>query len=146
VYNPYTGEFFEAMKGLGAYLNRRRIQVSQTKELQDSLLVTGFPYDVYENPQGLMNRFQEMIVRAQGVRRPGSAAMDLCYVASGIFDGFWEERLHPWDTAAGMVIVEEAGGVITTFDNNSYTPRDSSIVAANPYIHKAMLEVLNTPS
>ena len=145
VYNPYTGESFEAVKGSGAYLNRKRIHVSRTEKIQDSLLVTGFPYDVHENPQGVMECFQKMLVRAQGVRRPGSAALDLCYVASGIFDGFWEERLHPWDTAAGVVIVEEAGGIVTTFENDSYTPYHPSIVAANPFIHKGMIEVLNAP-
>jgi myo-inositol-1(or 4)-monophosphatase len=87
-----------------------------------------------------------MLVRAQGVRRPGSAALDLCYVASGIFDGFWEERLHPWDTAAGIVIVKEAGGIVTTFENGPYTPYHSSIVAANPFIHKAMIDALNALS
>jgi myo-inositol-1(or 4)-monophosphatase len=145
VYNPYTGEFFEAMKGSGARLNGKRIHVSQTNELKDSLLVTGFPYDVHENPQGVMECFQKMLVRAQGVRRPGSAALDLCYVASGVFDGFWEERLHPWDTAAGAVIVQEAGGIVTTFGSDSYTPHLPSIVAANPFIHKAMVEALNAP-
>lgn len=145
VYNPFASELFEAAKGSGAFLNRRRIHVSRTEKLKDSLLVTGFPYDVHENPQGVMECFQKMLVRAQGVRRPGSAALDLCYVASGVFDGYWEQRLHPWDTAAGVVIVEEAGGVITTFKNDSYTPHQSSIVAANPFIHKAMLEALNAP-
>lgn len=145
VYNPHTDELFEAAKGSGAYLNRRRIHVSQTKKLQDSLLVTGFPYDVYENPQGVMECFQKMLVRAQGVRRPGSAALDLCYVASGIFDGYWEQRLHPWDTAAGVVIVQEAGGIVTTFKNSHYTPYDPSIVASNPFIHKAMIDALNAP-
>ena len=145
VYNPYTDECFEAAKGSGAYLNGKRIGVSRTENLKDSLLVTGFPYDVHENPQGVMECFQKMLVRAQGVRRPGSAAMDLCYVASGVFDGFWEQRLHPWDTAAGEVIVEEAGGIVTTFENDSYTPHDPSIIAANPFIHTAMVEALNAP-
>jgi myo-inositol-1(or 4)-monophosphatase len=145
VYNPYTGELFEAAKGSGAYLNGKQIHVSQTEKLKDSLLVTGFPYDVHENPQGVMECFQKMLVRAQGVRRPGSAALDLCYVASGIFEGFWEERLHPWDTAAGFVIVEEAGGIVTTFENDVYTPHHPSIVAANPFIHQAMVEALNAP-
>lgn len=145
VCNPYTGEFFEAAKGSGARLNGRRIHVSQTKTLQDALLVTGFPYDVQENPQGVIECFQKMLVRAQGVRRPGSAALDLCYVASGVFDGYWEQRLHPWDTAAGAVIVKEAGGIITTFKNEAYTPYHPSIVAANPFIHKAIIEALNAP-
>lgn len=145
VFNPYTGEFFEAAKGSGAYLNRRRIHVSQTEKLQDALLVTGFPYDVHEDPRGVIDCFEKMLVRAQGVRRPGSAALDLCYVASGVFDGYWEQRLHPWDTAAGAVIVKEAGGIVTTFENDSYTPYHPSIVATNPMIHKAVIEALKAP-
>ena len=143
VHNPYTREHFEAVKGMGAFLNNKRIHVSQTRRLQDALLATGFPYDVHENPHGVMKSLQEMVIRAQDIRRPGSAAMDLCYVAAGIYDGFWEERLKPWDTAAAAVIVREAGGEISTFENDSYTPYLSSIVAANPFIHKAMIEVLN---
>jgi myo-inositol-1(or 4)-monophosphatase len=90
-----------------------------------------------------MELFQKMIVRAQGVRRPGSAVIDLCYVAAGMFDGFWEERLKPWDTAAGAIIVSEAGGKVTTYEGNPFKPHSKSIVAANPYIHEAMLEALN---
>jgi myo-inositol-1(or 4)-monophosphatase len=143
VYNPYTDEHFEAVKGKGAFFNQKPIKVSQTKKLQDALLATGFPYDVHENPQRVMELFQRMIVLAQGVRRPGSAAIDLCYVAAGQFDGFWEERLKPWDAAAGALIVDEAGGKLTTYEGNPYTPYLNSIVAANPFIHKAMVEALN---
>jgi myo-inositol-1(or 4)-monophosphatase len=143
VYNPYTDEHFEAVKGKGAFFNQKPIKVSQTKKLQDALLATGFPYDVHENPQRVMELFQRMIVLAQGVRRPGSAAIDLCYVAAGQFDGFWEERLKPWDAAAGALIVDEAGGKLTTYEGDPYTPYLNSIVAANPFIHKAMVEALN---
>ena len=142
--SPCTNEHFEAVKGKGASLNKKPIRVSQTKTLEDSLLVTGFPYDVHENPHGVMEMFQKMIVRAQGIRRPGSAVIDLCYVAAGIFDGFWEERLKPWDTAAGAIIVSEAGGKVTTYKGNPFAPHLKSIVAANPHIHDAMLEVLNS--
>jgi myo-inositol-1(or 4)-monophosphatase len=144
VNSPCTNEQFEAVKGKGASLNKKPIRVSQTKTLNDSLLVTGFPYDVHENPHSVIERFQKMIVRAQGIRRPGSAVIDLCYVAAGIFDGFWEERLKPWDTAAGAIIVSEAGGKVTTYKGDPFTPHLKSIVAANPHIHEAMLEVLNS--
>ena len=90
-----------------------------------------------------MGLLHKMIVRAQGIRRPGSAVIDLCYVAAGIFDGFWEERLHPWDTAAGAILVQEAGGKVTTCEGEPFTPFLKSIVAANPHIHEAMLEALN---
>jgi myo-inositol-1(or 4)-monophosphatase len=142
--SPYTNEQFEAVKGMGAFLNKKPISVSHTKTLQDSLLVTGFPYDVHENPKRVMELFQKMLVRAQGVRRPGSAVIDLCYVAAGMFDGFWEERLKPWDTAAGAIIVSEAGGKVTTYEGDPFKPHSKSIVAANPHIHEAMLEALNS--
>jgi len=142
VYNPYTREFFEATKGRGAYLNGHPIEVSTTAALSDALLGTGFPYDFHERPEAVMDRFTRMIIKAQGVRRPGSAAIDLCYVAAGRLDGFWEEGLKPWDTAAGMIIVEEAGGRITTFEGAPYSPYSKSIVAGNPLIHRAMLEIL----
>ena len=142
VHNPYMDEHFEAVKGGGAYLNKKPIKVSKTRNLKESLLATGFPYDVHENPQRVLGIFREIIIRAQGVRRPGSAALDLCYVAAGRFDGFWEEGLKPWDTAAGMVIVNEAGGKLTTFEGEPYSPYMKSIVATNPFIHDAMIEVL----
>ena len=142
VYNPRMDEYFEAVKGRGAYLNGTPIQTSKTANLGESLLATGFPYDVQEKPLRVMELFTKMIVRAQGVRRPGSAAIDLCYVASGRFDGFWEEGLKPWDTAAGMVIVNEAGGKVTTYEGKAYSPYLKSIVAANPYIHDAMIKGL----
>jgi len=141
--SPYTNEEFEAVKGMGAFLNKRPIRVSQTKTLQDALLVTGFPYDIHENPERVMELFKKMLVRAQGVRRPGSAVIDLCYVAAGMFDGFWEEGLKPWDTAAGAIIVSEAGGKVTNYEGDPFTPHLKSIVAANPLIHEAMLEALN---
>ncbi len=144
VFSPCTDEFFEAVSGAGAFLNKKTISVSRTKTLQDALLATGFPYDVHEKPKRVMELFEKMIVRAQGVRRPGSAAIDLCYVAAGMFDGFWEERLKPWDTAGGVVIVREAGGLVTTYEGDPFTPDMKSIVAANPHIHEAMLEALNS--
>ena len=141
VYNPHMDEFFEAARGKGARLNGEPLRVSNTRTLQDSLLATGFPYDVHERPEKVMTLLERMIVRAQGVRRLGSAALDLCYVAAGRLDGFWEQDLKPWDTAAGEIIVREAGGRVTTFDGRPYTPYLRNVVASNGYIHDEMVEV-----
>jgi myo-inositol-1(or 4)-monophosphatase len=144
VYNPCTGEYFEAVEGGGCFLNKKKISVSKTEKIGDALLATGFPYDVQENPQRPLALFNRMIINAQGVRRPGSAAIDLCYVAAGIFDGFWEEKLKPWDTAAGIIIAKEAGAVLSTYDGKPYTPYEETILAANPFIYDAMLKLLET--
>lgn len=144
VYDPHRNEMFEAAEGSGARLNNEPIRVSTTSRLGDSLLGTGFPYDVQENPERVMDLFTRMVIRAQGVRRPGSAALDLCYLAAGRFDGFWEEGLHPWDTAGGAIIVREAGGAVTTFEGEVFSPYMNSIVAANPQIHEAMLSILSS--
>ena len=142
VFNPYMNEHFEAVKGMGASLNNKPIKVSQAKELGESLLATGFPYDVNKRPDDVIALFKKFTVLGQGVRRPGSAAIDLCYVAAGRLDGFWEERLKPWDTAAGSLIVQEAGGRVTSYEGTPYSPYQKNIVAANPFIHEAMLNVL----
>ena len=143
ILNPSADEYFEAVKGMGATLNNNPIKVSQTEKLEDALLATGFPYDVHENPEMVVERFKRMIVRAQGIRRPGSAAIDLCYVAAGRFDGFWEEGLKPWDTAAGILIVQEAGGRVTTFKGERCSPFSKNIVASNTLIHGEMTPLLN---
>jgi myo-inositol-1(or 4)-monophosphatase len=142
VYNPYMGEYFQAVKGVGAYMNDKPMRVSKTQTLNESLLATGFPYDIHEKPETVMDLFKKMLVRAQGIRRPGSAAIDMCYVAAGRFDGFWESDLKPWDTAAGTVIVKEAGGKLSTYEGDPYDPYRKTIVAANPFIHDAMIKVL----
>lgn len=142
VFNPYFRELFEARKGGGAFLNGYPIRVSDTRDLRDSLLATGFPYSVYKDPGKVMDLLERMIVKTQGIRRPGSAALDLCYVASGRMDGFWEQGLHPWDTAAGSVIVEEAGGRVGDYQGEAYSPFQKSIVASNPHIFEKMLDVL----
>lgn len=143
VFNPRMNEFFEAVKDEGAFLNKRPIKVSQIPSIGDALLATGFPYDIHEKPEGVISRFRRMIVRAQGLRRPGSAALDLCYVAAGIFDGFWEEGLKPWDTAAGTIIVSEAGGRVSNYSGDRYSPYMKNIVASNSRIHSAMLTALS---
>ena len=144
VLNPYMTELFEAAKGTGAFLNGNPIAVSRTSNLAEALLATGFPYDIQEKADEVLNQFRKMVVSSQGVRRPGSAAIDMCYVAAGMLDGFWEQGLKPWDTAAGMVIVQEAGGTLSTFQGDPYSPYRNSVVAANPLIHEAMITALNT--
>ena len=142
IYNPCVDELFEAVKGEGACRNGNPIRVSKTKRIGDALLITGFPYDVRENPDGITRRFKKMLTLAQGVRRLGSAALDLAYVAAGIFDGYWEERLHPWDTAAGAVLVREAGGLVSDYDGQPFSPYGKTIVASNGLIHEDLLSAL----
>ena len=142
VFNPYMDEFFEAAKGSGAFLNGKAIHVSSTSDLVDSLLAVGFPYTLHQNPHRVMDHMKKMAVLAQAIRRLGSAALDLCYVAAGKLDGYWEEGLKPWDTAGGMIIVREAGGIVSDYQGNPFSPDKGTIVASNPSIHPAMLEVL----
>lgn len=144
VLNPVTGEFFSAIKGQGARLNGNAIAVSDQKQLSESLLVTGFPYDFKKNVAPFMARFQSCLTASIGVRRLGSAALDLCWVACGRFDGFWEEHLKPWDTAAGMLIVQEAGGEVSDFSGTPYSVEKPEILATNGHIHKELRQVLNS--
>ncbi len=145
IYDPNRDELFSAEKGKGAFLNGKKIFVSKTDSLINSLLVTGFPYNVNENPQNVIEHFVNFLPKAQGVRRLGSAAIDLAYVACGRFDGYWEVILHPWDKAAGILLVKEAGGVVTNFANNVndiiYNP---NTLATNGLIHTKMLDVIHT--
>jgi myo-inositol-1(or 4)-monophosphatase len=143
VFDPSRDELFTATEGAGAKLNGRPIQVSATKALGDSLLVTGFAYDIRESPRNNLDHFAKFALKAQGMRRTGSAALDLCYVAAGRFDGFWEVRLNPWDMAAGSVIAQEAGGRLTDFRGNQLSIYGQELVASNGHIHHAMLKVLH---
>lgn len=142
IYDPNFDELFTAEKGRGAFLNGRRLRVSTTKELKDSLLVTGFPYNITENPDHCVEHFVNFLMSAQAVRRMGSAALDLAYVAAGRYDGFWEVNLNPWDMAAGVLLVKEAGGEITNFKGIEIDIHGKQIVASNRLIHQEMLEVL----
>ncbi len=144
VYNPFLEELFEARRGKGSFLNGRSIRVTDTKHLQEALLVTGFPYYVRERPERVLRVFEGMVLRAQGVRRLGSAAIDLCYVAMGRFDGFWEEGLKPWDTAGGLVILEEAGGKVTDYWGNPFDPFSDTLVASNGFIHGELLGAIRS--
>ncbi len=140
--DPIARETFRAVRGQGAFLNDRPIRVSQTRELEDALLGTGFPYDVREEPDSVLRHFRDMLLAAQAVRRPGSATLDLCCAACGRFDGYWEARLKPWDMAAGAILVREAGGLVTTYTGEPFTPYSASILAANPHLHRKMAEIL----
>jgi myo-inositol-1(or 4)-monophosphatase len=142
VYDPNLDELFTAERGSGAYLNGRRLAVSGASTLIGSLLVTGFPYDIARNPDRAVERFNAFLMEAQGIRRLGSAALDLCYVAAGRLDGFWEVNLHPWDMAAGVVLVEEAGGKVSDFAGAPTTIHQPQVLASNGRIHDAMVRVL----
>ncbi len=143
VLNPETGELFTAVRDREAELNGRPIHVSATPGVSAALLVTGFPYDFKTTLPTLLGRFERCLSAAQGVRRLGSAALDLCYVACGRFDGFWEERLNPWDTAAGMLIARRAGAKITDFSGEPFSPEKKEMLATNGVIHEIMLTLLN---
>jgi len=143
IYDPMRDELFAAEKGSGATLNGRSIRVSAAETLTKSLLVTGFPYDIHTNTVNNIDNFTNFIRNAQAVRRLGSAAIDLCYVACGRFDGFWEMKLNAWDMAAGALIVEEAGGEVTNFAGNTFDPFKKEICASNGMIHKEMVTILS---
>lgn len=142
VYDPTRPELFTAERGRGAWLNGEPLHVSKADALIDSLLVTGFPYTVQHDFAELSGLFTEFLTRARAVRRLGSAALDLCYVASGRFEGFWEQQLQPWDVAAGALIVREAGGRVTDIAGQPFNPRSGSVIASNGRIHGQMLETI----
>jgi myo-inositol-1(or 4)-monophosphatase len=143
VYNPLSGELFTAIEGQGANLSGQPIQATSTTQVSESLLVTGFPYVLGNDKRALIQRFSNCLAAARGIRRLGSAALDLCYVACGRFDGFWEENLKPWDTAAGLLIAREAGGVVTDFNAQPFQIEHKQILATNGKIHQEMLDLLN---
>ncbi len=142
VYDPMRDEMFAARAEEGASLNGRPIRVSEVDDLGRSLLATGFPYDIRTSPVNNIEHWARFLVRAQAVRRCGSAAMDLCYVACGRFDGFWELKLKPWDVAAGVLIVREAGGRVTGLDGGEHRLETADTLASNGRIHQAMIDVL----
>ena len=142
VYNPMLKELFVAEKGEGASLNGCRLSVSRTEDLNRGLLATGFPYDLREDRNNNMNYFKALAMCAQAVRRSGSAALDLAYLAAGRFDGFWELKLMPWDTAAGWLLVTEAGGIVTDLCGGPYGLRSPHILAGNGFINGELLRVI----
>jgi myo-inositol-1(or 4)-monophosphatase len=141
IYDPMRKELFAAERGQGATLNDRRIRVSDIDELSRAMLVTGFPYNVRQRPD-FAREFAIFTMNAQAVRRDGSAAIDLAYVACGRFDGFWEDGLNPWDMAAGILLIEEAGGTVSNFQNQSLSIYTKKVLATNGLIHDAMLKFL----
>jgi len=140
-FDPTRDELFAAERGRGATLNGKPIRVSSTEKLGDSLIVTGFPYDFKQKPN-FARHLTDFLFHSRGVRRDGSAAIDMAYVACGRFDGFWEEGLNPWDVAAGTLLIEEAGGVVTYYDGSKYSIYQPPICASNGGIHSQMLDVL----
>ena len=142
ILDPVNDELYSAVSGQGAQLNGEPIQVSATRTVAESLLVTGFPYNVREIFEPVMIRHGRCLKASQAIRRLGSAALDLCYVACGRFEGFWEQNLKPWDSAAGALMVAEAGGRVTTFSNRPYTVEQPEILATNGLIHREMLGLL----
>jgi myo-inositol-1(or 4)-monophosphatase len=144
VFDPLRGELFSAIRGRGARLNGQSIRVSEAERVADSLLVTGFPYNVADVLDPVMTRFENCLRAAQGMRRLGSAALDLCYVACGRFEGFWESYLKPWDTAAGALILAEAGGRVTDYAGEPYNENSAAqLLATNGRIHREMLSLLS---
>jgi myo-inositol-1(or 4)-monophosphatase len=146
IYDPNLDEMFSAEKGRGAFLNGRRLRVSQTPSLNQSLLVSGFPYNVSENPDNCLEHFVNFVIECQGVRRMGSAAIDLAYVAAGRYDGFWEVHLNAWDMAAGVILIREAFGKITGFDGDEINIYGKKVVASNGLIHDEMIGLLKKGS
>ena len=142
VYLPYLNEMFYAKRGEGAFLNDKKISVSTTSELDKSLVATGFPYDIRTSKDNNLNNFTRIVKEVRAVRRPGAAAIDICYVAAGRFDGFWETKLKPWDMAAAKVILEEAGGRISDYSGGDFDLYGTECLASNGLIHDELLGLL----
>ena len=140
-FDPTRGELFAAEKGKGATLNNKPIRVSETESLSEALIVTGFPYNFKEKPD-FARHLTDFLLHSRGVRRDGSAAIDMAYVACGRFDGFWEEGLNPWDVAAGLLLIEEAGGQVTFYNGEKYSIYSPPICGSNGLLHRQMLDVL----
>jgi len=143
IYDPTREELFTAERAGGAFLNGRPIHVSSAQTLVDAMLVTGFPYDVHQRVTEIVGLFGEFVGRARAVRRLGSAALDLCYVAAGRLDGFWESDLKPWDIAGGSLVVAEAGGKVTSMDGAPFSSRANQVLATNGIVHDSMLNVIH---
>ncbi|MCK9225350.1 MAG: inositol monophosphatase [Candidatus Muirbacterium halophilum] len=143
VYIPVLDEMFSAFRGKGAKLNGKKIQVSKTDKLNRSIIATGFPYDKHKSKENNVDNFSKMIVNVQGIRRMGCAAIDCCFVACGRLDGFWEIKLNPWDTAAGVLIAKEGGAEVTGFNGEDWDLLSGNIVLTNGCIHNKVLKVLS---
>jgi myo-inositol-1(or 4)-monophosphatase len=139
IYHPVFKDTYVAVRGQGATLNGKKIQVSKTKSIRDSLLTTGFTYKKDKYLVTEMKTFEQISALARAVRRPGSAALDLAYTARGVFDGFWERRLNAWDIAAGVLLVEEAGGCVSDFSGKNLDIHGGQLLASNGYLHTTLL-------
>lgn len=146
VYDIMRDVVYSAEKGSGAFYNGKKLKASPESNLAESLLVTGFPYDIKTNPHKSIEKFNAFLLNSRAVRRLGSAAIDLCYVAQGIFEGFWEVHLQPWDMCAGILLVEEAGGKVTNFNDEPINIFSKQILATNGKVHNDMLDILNMNS
>lgn len=146
IHHPLLNETFTVVQGAGAFLNGKRLHVSATAVFDDCIMVTGFPYNVMENPSNCIQQFEKMLARGLPIRRLGSAALDLAYVAAGRFDGYWEVALHPWDMAAGVLMVIEAGGTVSHYGGKKFVLQHDSIVATNGLIHSELVSILETPT
>jgi myo-inositol-1(or 4)-monophosphatase len=146
IYDVMRDIIYSAELGSGAFANEKKIFVSSTNQLSRSMLVTGFPYNVKDNPEYAFERFEILTRNARAVRRLGSAAIDFCYVAAGVFEGFWEVHLHPWDICAGKLLVEEAGGDVSDFDGTKVNIYSKKILATNKLIKNQMVDLLNLPA
>jgi myo-inositol-1(or 4)-monophosphatase len=146
IYHPLLDELFYASKGEGAFLNGNPMKVSTNADINNAILVTGFPYNIDENPLNALETFTSLVKRGLPVRRLGSAALDLAYTAAGRFDSFWEAELKPWDVAAGYIIVEEAGGKVTDYQGYPYSVYGNTILASNGPIHDSMSEAITEVS
>jgi myo-inositol-1(or 4)-monophosphatase len=144
IYDPTRNDLFTASKGGGAFLNDRRIRVSKTLSLKDALLGTGFPFKEFDGIDQYLALFKELVPKCAGIRRPGSAALDLAYVACGRYDGFWEKGLSPWDMAAGALMIKEAGGLVTDFAGEDSFLEHGNIVSATPKVFPALLKIVRT--
>lgn len=142
IYDIMRDALYTAEIGSGAYVNDKKISVNDNSNLATSVLVTGFPYNIRENPDNALEKFGAFVKSSRAVRRLGSAAIDMCYVAQGVFDGFWEVYLNPWDICAGILLVREAGGVVTDFSDNEIDIFSKQVLATNGKVHESMLEVL----
>jgi myo-inositol-1(or 4)-monophosphatase len=142
VFDPMRKELFEAKRGGGAFLNGRSLMVSRAERFETALVATGFPYDIRERLPETLARMGRVMAVSQGLRRAGSAALDLAYVAAGRLDGFWEENLKPWDTAAGVLLVAEAGGTVSTFNGEPYSLSSKNILASNGLLHNDLVAFL----
>lgn len=144
VYDPMRDEMFRSFKGAGAFLNDEKISVSDVKTIDRAMVATGFAYNLRQTDDNNLNHFENVLMKAQAVRRDGVAAIDLCYVACGRYDAFWELNLFPWDTAAGMLIALEAGATVSKFDGSSYTVYEKDIVISNSLIHQELVDILKS--